>query len=42
MPAFNIVIVEDDYDNELTFVGEAMPALKALDQDDRVIYIGSL
>jgi len=38
----NIVIVEDDYDNELTFEGEAMPALKALDQDDRVIYIGSL
>jgi GntR family transcriptional regulator/MocR family aminotransferase len=38
----DIVIVEDDYDNELTFEGEAMPALKALDRDDRVIYVGSL
>lgn len=38
----DIVIVEDDYDNELTFESEAMPALKALDQDDRVIYVGSL
>jgi len=38
----DIVIVEDDYDNELSFAGEAMPALKALDGDDRVIYAGSL
>lgn len=40
--AHDFVIVEDDYDNELTFVGDAIPALKALDQDDRVIYVGSL
>lgn len=40
--AHDFVIVEDDYDNELTFAGDAIPALKALDQDDRVIYVGSL
>jgi GntR family transcriptional regulator/MocR family aminotransferase len=38
----DMVIVEDDYDSELTFVGEATPALKALDRDDRVIYVGSV
>ena len=38
----DLLVVEDDYDSELTFAGEASPALKALDQDDRVIYIGSL
>lgn len=38
----DLVIVEDDYDSELTFVGEATPALKALDHDDRVIYVGSV
>jgi GntR family transcriptional regulator/MocR family aminotransferase len=38
----DVVIVEDDYDSELTFVGEATPALKALDREDRVIYIGSI
>ena len=38
----DFVIVEDDYDNELTFTGDALPALKALDRDNRVIYVGSL
>ena len=38
----DLLIVEDDYDSELTFVGEANPALKALDRDERVIYIGSV
>jgi GntR family transcriptional regulator / MocR family aminotransferase len=38
----DLLIVEDDYDSELTFVGEALPALKALDHDGRVIYVGSL
>ncbi len=38
----DFVVVEDDYDNELTFTGDALPALKALDHDDRVIYVGSL
>jgi GntR family transcriptional regulator/MocR family aminotransferase len=38
----DLVIVEDDYDSELTFVGEATAALKALDRDERVIYVGSV
>ncbi|MFE0758099.1 PLP-dependent aminotransferase family protein [Inquilinus sp. NPDC058860] len=40
--AHDVIVVEDDYDSELTFVGEATPALKALDRDDRVIYVGSV
>jgi GntR family transcriptional regulator / MocR family aminotransferase len=40
--AHDLLIVEDDYDSELTFAGEALPALKALDHDGRVIYVGSL
>ena len=40
--AHDVVIVEDDYDSELTFVGDATPALKALDRDGRVIYVGSV
>ncbi|MGE3928338.1 MAG: PLP-dependent aminotransferase family protein, partial [Lautropia sp.] len=36
------VVVEDDYDSELAFGGEATPALKALDRSGRVVYIGSL
>lgn len=38
----DFVIIEDDYDSELTFLGDATPALKALDRDGRVIYVGSL
>jgi GntR family transcriptional regulator/MocR family aminotransferase len=38
----DFVLIEDDYDSELTFLGDATPALKALDRDDRVIYVGSL
>ena len=38
----DLLIVEDDYDSELTYVGEATPALRALDRDDRVIYVGSV
>ncbi|WP_131735807.1 MocR-like pyridoxine biosynthesis transcription factor PdxR [Actinomadura roseirufa] len=35
-----IVLVEDDYDTELRFVGRASPALASLDPD-AVIYLGS-
>ena len=35
------VIVEDDYDFELSLGQAPVPALKALDDDGRVIYIGS-
>ncbi|MGF6600356.1 GntR family transcriptional regulator/MocR family aminotransferase [Paraburkholderia sp. GAS448] len=38
----DFVIIEDDYDSELVYEGAATPAIKALDRDDRVIYIGSL
>jgi GntR family transcriptional regulator/MocR family aminotransferase len=38
----DLVVVEDDYDSELAFVGDALPALKSLDRDDRVIYVGSV
>ncbi len=38
----DFVIVEDDYESELIFDGEATPAIKSLDRDGRVIYIGSL
>ncbi|MFD0673320.1 PLP-dependent aminotransferase family protein [Cohnella sp. GCM10027633] len=35
-------IVEDDYDSEYRYVGQPIPALKALDRRDRVIYLGTL
>jgi len=38
----DFIIVEDDYESELNFVGEPTPALKSLDQEGRVIYVGSL
>ncbi len=38
----DIVIIEDDYESEFNYVGEPTPALKSLDEDGRVIYIGSL
>jgi len=38
----DILIIEDDYESELNFAGTPTPALKSLDGNDRVIYIGSL
>lgn len=38
----DFVIIEDDYESENSFRDEPIPALKSLDRDDRVIYIGSL
>ncbi len=40
--AGDFVIIEDDYENEINFLGNATPALKSLDRDGRVLYIGSL
>lgn len=37
-----VMIVEDDYESELNFVGKPTPALKSLDESHQVIYIGSL
>ncbi len=36
------VIVEDDYEFEMSFLKPPLPALKSLDRDGRVIYVGSL
>ncbi len=38
----DFVIIEDDYESENRFDADPFPALKSLDRDDRVIYIGSL
>jgi len=38
----NFIIIEDDYESELNFSGNPTPALKSLDGNDRVIYVGSL
>ena len=35
------LIVEDDYEFEMSFLKSASPALKSLDTDGRVIYVGS-
>lgn len=35
------VIVEDDYEFEMAFLGAPSPALKSMDRDGRVIYVGS-
>jgi len=32
----DILIIEDDYESELNFVGTPTPALKSLDGNDRV------
>lgn len=34
-------IIEDDYDGEFHYTKKVIPALKSLDHDDRVIYIGT-
>ncbi|SMY06697.1 MocR-like pyridoxine biosynthesis transcription factor PdxR [Flavimaricola marinus] len=39
--ADDFIVVEDDYDFEMTFAGPAAPALKSLDQTGRVIHVGS-
>lgn len=39
--AQNFVIVEDDYEFEMSFLKAVSPALKSLDREGRVIYVGS-
>ena len=39
--ADDFLIVEDDYEFELAFIGSPSPALKSLDRSGRVAYIGS-
>lgn len=38
----DVVLIEDDQESELNFSGKPLPALKSLDSDGRVIYMGSL
>lgn len=35
------IIIEDDYDSEIRYGGRPIEPLKALDQEDRVVYIGT-
>lgn len=35
------LIVEDDYEFEMSFLASPLPALKSMDRDGRVIYVGS-
>jgi GntR family transcriptional regulator / MocR family aminotransferase len=37
----NFIIIEDDYEFETNYVNEPCPALKSLDDNGRVIYVGS-
>ncbi len=37
----NAVVVEDDYDGDLRYDGFSQSALQGLDQDDRVVYLGT-
>jgi GntR family transcriptional regulator / MocR family aminotransferase len=37
----NYLVVEDDYEFEMSFQRSSAPALKSLDKDGRVVYIGS-
>ncbi|MCP5087191.1 MAG: PLP-dependent aminotransferase family protein [Rhodobacteraceae bacterium] len=39
--ADNFLVVEDDYEFEMSFLRPPLPALKSLDTNGRVIYIGS-
>lgn len=39
--AQDFVVVEDDYEFEMSFLKASSPALKSLDQEGRVIYVGS-
>ena len=35
------IIIEDDYDSELRYFGRPVPALRSLDNEGRVVYLGS-
>jgi GntR family transcriptional regulator/MocR family aminotransferase len=39
--ALDALIIEDDYEFELSFLAAPSPALKSLDRDGRVVYVGS-
>ncbi len=35
------IIIEDDYDSELRYVGKPIPSLQSIDSNNRVIYMGT-
>jgi len=37
----NSIIIEDDYDSELRYFGKPVPALKSMDKNNNVVYLGS-
>lgn len=37
----NGIIIEDDYDSEVRYLADAIPPLKSMDKNDRVVYLGS-
>lgn len=37
----NGIIIEDDYDSEMRFLGKPIPSLKSLDKNDKVVYLGT-
>ena len=37
----NGIIIEDDYDSEVKYLANSIPALKSLDKSDHVVYLGS-
>ena len=39
--AHDFIVVEDDYEFEMSYLKPPLPALKSLDADGRVIYVGS-
>ncbi len=38
----DLIVIEDDYESELNYSDEPAPALKSLDEEQRVVYVGSL
>jgi GntR family transcriptional regulator/MocR family aminotransferase len=38
----DIILIEDDYESEVNHLGKVTPAIKSLDNSDRVIYVSSL
>ena len=38
----DLILIEDDYESEINYDSDPLPALKSLDQSDRVIYLSSL
>ncbi|MDF2368828.1 PLP-dependent aminotransferase family protein [Sneathiella sp.] len=38
----NALLIEDDFESDTNYRGDAVPALKSEDRDGRVIYVGSL